>query len=165
MYLPNWKVHATVARVNDSTSTPEEARAALAEAEDRAAEVRRSDADTRLVLLAIAAMYLSEGIPPAFLVRGGSELPLLVMLAISGTWIAVLVVLVGRIRAYSRPTGRRYALYGWLFGGWNVAVIMVCIFGGWFSPLSPAWHFTAALSVISLPPLLAGFLLPVGGRT
>jgi hypothetical protein len=150
--------------VDDNSPTPEEARSALAEANSRAAEVRRSDTDARLLLLATAAMYLSLGIPAAFLVRGGSELPLLVMLAVTGAWIAVLVVLAGRIRAYSRPIGRRYALYVWLFGAWNVAVFLVCIFGGWFSPLSPAWHFTAALGVISLPPLLAGLLLPARRR-
>ena len=164
MYLPKWKVHATVATVSDSLPTPEEARSALAEAESRAAEVRRSDTDTRLLLLAIAAMYLSLGIPAAFLVRGGSDLPLLGMLGITGAWIGALVVLVGRIRAYSRPAGRRYALYGWLFGAWNVAVLLVCIFGGWFSPLSPAWHFTATFGVISMPPLLAGLLLPASRR-
>jgi hypothetical protein len=150
--------------VDDNTPTPEEARAALAEVDSRAADVRRFDADARLLLLAIAAMYLSLGIPAAFLVRGGSDLPLLVMLVIAGVWTAVLVVLVGRIRAYSRPVGRRYALYGWLFGAWNVAVLLVCVFGGWFGPLSPAWHFTAAAGVISLPPLVAGLLLPSGGR-
>jgi len=150
MYLPKWKVHARVASVGNDTPTPKEARSALAEANSRAAKVRPFDADARLLLLAIAAMYLSLGLPAAFLVRGGSGLPLLVMLVIAGLWTAVLVVLVGRIRAYSRPVGRRYALYGWLFGAWNVAVLLVCVFGGWFGPLSPAWHFTGAAGVISL---------------
>jgi hypothetical protein len=153
-----------VANVNEAGPTPEQARAAVAEADSRAVGVRRSDAQLRNIVLTLAAMYLAMGVAMGFLSRGGSPVPFLVVLSISTAGVALILVLVHRVRAYTRPGFRRFAFYAGGFAIWSLTVLEVGIFGGWFGGTSPAWHFTVAAAVGSIPLLVGGLLLTLRGR-
>ncbi len=134
--------------------TPEQASSALAEAENRTVEVGRADAGMRRLLLSIAAIYLAIGIPAAFVTRGGSPLPVVLVVAVVVIGCAAMILLARRVRAYSRHGYRRWGLRAGLFLLWNLTAIVFSVLGGWFGPQSPAWHFTAFLALLSLAPLL-----------
>ena len=57
--------------MNESAPTPEQARAAIAEADGRVVGVRRSDSQLRFVLLAIAATYVAIGVVVGRFPHGG----------------------------------------------------------------------------------------------
>jgi hypothetical protein len=142
----------------DTGPTPEEARAALAEAAGRAVGVRRSDGQFRLTLLALAATYLAIAVVAGLHPRGG---PLAgpPILAIYAVGVALVVVLFRRVRAYTKKGVLRFSLYGFGFTIWNSAVIGLSLASGWLGPNQPGWHFTVSAAVASIPFFVAAWLL------
>jgi hypothetical protein len=133
---------------------------ALAEAASRTTDIRRSDAQFRYVVLALAAMYLGVGSVIAFIPRrGGSPVGSLLILTIFVGGLALIVLLTRRVRAFSRPGLTRFAIVCSSFAVWNLAVLEIGIFGGWFGAQSPGWHFTVTAAIGSIPLLVAGLLL------
>ena len=144
--------------MSDTTPTPEQARAALAEAEGRALGVRRSDGEFRFILLALVVIYVAIGVVIGLHPRGGPFAgPVVLAIFVAGA--ALTAVLFRRVRAYSKPGILRFSLYLSGFGIWNAAVISVSFVSGWFGPNQPGWHFTVSAAVASLPLLLAAWLL------
>jgi hypothetical protein len=144
--------------MNDSAPTPEQARSALAEAGGRAVGVRRSDSQYRFVLLTIAATYLAIGVVVGRFPHGG-HLAGPIVLAIFAVGVILAVVLFWRVRAYSKPGVLRFALCGFGFTIWNMAVIGASFAIGWFGPNQPGWHFTVSVAVASIPLVLAAWRL------
>jgi hypothetical protein len=144
--------------MGDAAPTPEQARAALAEAEGRARGVRRSDGQFRFILLALAATYLGVAVVAGLHPRGG---PLAgpPILAIYAVGVALLVVLFRRVRAYTKQGVLRFSLYCSGFTIWNAAVIGVSLASRWFGPNQPGWHFTVSAAVASIPLVVAALLL------
>ncbi len=139
-----------MACMSDVSPTPQEARAALAEAAARSALVRRADRPLRLILLVVAATYLAIGgvmvLPWA---HGG-----IAALLILGAGLAAAIGLSISVRAYSR-IGMRTLLAAFAgFFVWNGAVVGASVLFGWWAKGSPMWHFTVT-SVVAVLPLLA----------
>jgi hypothetical protein len=159
MYLPQWKIHAKVARVSDTTPTPEQARAALAEADVRTYGVRRSDSQFRFILLALAATYVALGVVFGIAPHGGPPAGAAV-LGIVGAGILLMILLFRRVRAWSKPGVLRFALCCAAFTIWNMVVLVVSDYSGWwFGPQTPSWHFTVTTAVASIPLVVAALLL------
>ena len=144
--------------MNESAPTPEQARAAIAEADGRVVGVRRSDSQLRFVLLAIAATYVAIGVVVGRFPRGG-HLAGPTVLAIFGAGVAVAVVIFWRVRAYSKPGILRFTLYCFGFTIWNSAVIGASLASGWFGPNMAGWHFTVSAAVAAIPLVAAAWLL------
>jgi len=158
MYLSKWQVHAKVASVSDTTPTPEQARAALIEADVRTYGVRRSDSQFRFNLLALAAMYLALGVVVGISPHGG-PIAGKAVLGIFGGGIVLTILLFRRVRAWSKPGVLRFAVFCFAFTIWNMAVIVVSQVSRWWAPHQPGWHFTVTVAVASIPLLVAAWLL------
>jgi len=145
--------------MTDTSPTPQDARAALDEANSRAATVRRADSQLRLILWILAALYLATGALLSSNPRQGSVLigDALIIIFLGG--LAGTVYVMWRIRAWSRMG------IVWLLGSvavfllWNGAVIWVSIATGWWGPHQPGIHFGGSVVVADIPLLLAGWLV------
>jgi len=145
--------------MTDTSPTPQDARAALDEANSRAATVRRADSQLRLILWILAALYLATGALLSSNPRQGSVLigDALIVIFLGG--LAGTVYVMWRIRAWSRMG------IVWLLGSvavfllWNGAVIWVSIATGWWGPHQPGIHFGGSVVVADIPLLLAGWLV------
>ena len=144
--------------MNDSAPTPDEARSALVEAQNRALGVHRSDSQLRFVLLAIAATYVAIGVVVGRFPHGG-HLAGPTVLAIFAAGVAVAGVVFWRVRAYSKPGILRFSLYCSGFTIWNSAVIGASFASGWFGPSMAGWHFTVSAAVAAIPLVAAAWLL------
>jgi hypothetical protein len=148
-----------VDNMTDTSPTPQEARAALDEANSRAATVRRADSRLRLILWILAALYLATGALLSGNPRQGSVLigDALIVIFLGG--LAGTVYVMWRIRAWSRMG------IVWLLGSvavfllWNGAVIWVSIATGWWGPDQPGIHFGGSVVVAVIPLLVAGWLV------
>jgi hypothetical protein len=145
--------------MNDSTPTPEQARAALAEVHSRSAEVARSGSRYRFILLALAAANIGLGVVVGLNGRGGSVIADIAILVLFGGAIAVAVYVFWRVRAYSKASQARFAVSAFAFCLWNVAVAGVSSWSGWWGPQQPSAHFTASAAVASIPLLVTALLL------
>jgi hypothetical protein len=143
-----------MAHVSDTTPTPQQARAALAEAATRSAQVRKADKPLLLIPLVIAATYLAIG---AVFALPWAHSGLIVLL-ILGAGIAGAIGLGARIRAHSRIGRRRFRMAVGVFSLWNGAVAGASAMLGWWAPGSPPWHFTVSTGVAVLPLLAATVL-------
>jgi hypothetical protein len=145
--------------MTDTSPTPQDARAALDEANSRAATVRRADSQLRLILWILAALYLATGALLSGNPRQGSVLigDALIVIFLAG--LAGTVYVMWRIRAWSRMG------IVWLLGSvavfllWNGAVIWVSIATGWWGPHQPGIHFGGSVVVAVIPLLVAGWLV------
>jgi len=145
--------------MTDTSPTPQDARAALDEANSRAATVRRADSQLRLILWILAALYLATRALLSSNPRQGSVLigDALIVIFLGG--LAGTVYVMWRIRAWSRMG------IVWLLGSvavfllWNGAVIWVSIATGWWGPHQPGIHFGGSVVVADIPLLLAGWLV------
>jgi hypothetical protein len=148
-----------VAKVNDSTPTPDSARAALAEVDRRASEVDREGSQYRLILLAIAALYIGAGVVVGFYPRGGSVIASVALLVLFGCAIFISLAVFWQVRAYSRASTRRFVIACVVFTFWSAAVTGVSSSTGWWGPHQPGTHFTVSAAVSSIPFLVAAWLL------
>jgi hypothetical protein len=145
--------------MTDTSPTPQDARAALDEANSRAATVRRADSQLRLILWILATLYLATGALLSGNPRQGSVLigDALIVIFLAG--LAGTVYVMWRIRAWSRM-----GIF-WLLGSvavfllWNGAVIWVSIATGWWGPHQPGIHFGGSVVVAVIPLLVAGWLV------
>jgi hypothetical protein len=157
MHLPFWQVYATVARVNDVT--PEEARAALAAAGTQAAGVRRSDRQFRSILLGLATVYVAGALLVSAYPHGGSRFAGIALIAVFAGGLIGMLLLVWRIRAYSRRGILGFTWSAAAFSFWNAAVIGVSEVTRWWGPHQPGSHFFVSAIVAAIPLVVAAWLI------
>jgi hypothetical protein len=146
-----------VATVNDMT--PEEARAALADAGNQATGLHRTDKQFRGILLWIAAMYLGIAVLVGLFPRGGKALVSAAVLTIFVGGVIAAFLLLWRIRAYSRRGIRWFTWSAFGFSLWNAATAGVSSVSGWWGPHQPGFHFSISAAVAVLPLLIAAWLV------
>jgi hypothetical protein len=138
----------------------EEARAALAEAGIQATRVRASDHQFRWILLGIAAAYLLVGavISVSSPVRGGSFAGVaFLVIMLSGLVGGILLII--RIRAYSRAALLWFTWACAAFNLWNAAVCGVSLLTGWWGPNQPNYHFGVSAAACVIPLVVAAWLI------
>lgn len=142
-----------------SDVTPQEARVALADARNQAAGVHRSDKQFRFVLLGIAAIYVVAAVLVGLFPRGGSRFAgvALIVSFVAGSVGTLLLLL--RIRAYSRRGILWFTWSAVLFTIWNSAVVGVSITSGWWGPHQSGIHFSISVIVAVIPLLVAAWLV------
>lgn len=143
----------------EASQTADDARAKLQEAGLRAAVIRRSDKQFRRILLAIAAIYLMAAAAVALFPSGGSPLGLVAFIVIVFGGLAGSLLLLWRIRAYSRTGVWKFTVSAAAFTWWNAAVAGVSIATGWWAPHQPATHFSVSAVVAVIPLLVAAWLI------
>jgi hypothetical protein len=153
--LPEWKVHAIMASV---IPTQQEAQAALTEADRAAAWIRRTDKQFGAILLGMAAAYLAVGV----LVGLAPAVPGFALVAIVVILVAALgggVILLLRIRAYSRTGILQFTVSCAAFSLWNAIVVGVSSATRWWAPNQPTSHFTVSAVVAATPLVVAAWLV------
>lgn len=150
--LPKWKADATLAYVAGGTTSPQEARIAVAEAVRQEANLRRTDRHFRLVLLVVAtvdvALGFLLGLPH---VQQPAVNPGLSLLIFLGGGALLSIVLLVRMRAMSRWGMARFSWSVAAFSIWNAMVVAFSTGSGWYGAGQPGWHFTASSAVAAIP--------------
>jgi hypothetical protein len=139
--------------------TPQEARAALGDANERAAQVRETDSQFRLILLVLAGVDLTAALIIGLFPQGRSPLAGITLLVVFVGGLVVGLVILLRARAYSR---RGLLFFTWACAGftwWNAAVVGVSVVTGWWGPHQAATHFSASAVIASIPLLVAAWLV------
>lgn len=137
--------------------TPEEARSALTEAAGATARIRRTDAQFGPILLGLAAAYLSIGALVGFVPRNFSQLVAILVILIGAIGGGLILLL--RIRAFSRTGILRFTVSCAAFTFWNAIVAGVSSATHWWAPSQPASHFTVSAVVASIPLVVATWLV------
>jgi hypothetical protein len=153
--LPKWKVDAIVASV---IPTQQEAQAALTEADRAAARIRRTDKQFSAILLGLAAAYVAIGV----LVGLAPAVPGFALVAILVILVGALgggVILLLRIRAYSRTGILQFTASCAAFSFWNAMVVGVSSATRWWAPNQPTSHFTVSAVVAAIPLVVAAWLV------
>ena len=147
--------------MSESAPTPHEAQAALTEANNQGARVRRSDHQLAWMLLGIAAVYLAAGAVISTLpsLRRGGPIVGLAILAILIVGVVGFVYVGVRIRAYSRTGIFLYFGGVAVFNVWNAIVSSVSIGTLWWAPPQPSYNFGISELVGSVPLLIAAWLI------
>jgi hypothetical protein len=143
--------------VNDIT--PEEARAALADADTQATGLRRTDKQFRAILLWIGAMYLAIAVLVGLFPRGGVPLVGAAVLTIFVGGVGGTFLLLWRIRAYSRRGIQWFTWSAFGFTLWNAAIAGASTATGWWGRNQPGFHFSISAAVAVLPLLIAAWLV------
>jgi hypothetical protein len=139
--------------------TPQEARAALADAGNQAARLRRSDRQFRSILLGLAATYVVGALLVGLYPKGGSRFAGIALIVILvGGFIGMLYLLL-RIRAYSRRGILWFTWSAAAFSFWNAAVIGVSEVTRWWGPHQPGTHFTVSAIIAAIPLVVAAWLI------
>lgn len=139
--------------------TPQEARAALADAGNQATGVRSTDKQYRPILLGIAAMYLGCALLVSLFPHGGSRFAGIALLVIFFGGLAGTLFLLLRIRAHSRRGIRWFTVSAFGFTLWNTAVIGASIASGWWGPHESGIHFFGTAIIGALPLVVAAWLV------
>ena len=139
--------------------TPEEARAALADAGNQATGLHRTDKQFRAILLWVAGMYLAIAVLAGFFPRGGWPLVGAGVLAILFGGFGVTLLMLWRIRAYSRRGLQWFTRSAAAFTLWNIAVVGVSHLSGWWGPQTSEFHFLISAAISVLPLLVAAWLV------
>jgi hypothetical protein len=148
--------------VVENAPTPEEARAALAEANKQATLVRRADREFRWILLIIAATYSAIALILSLSPHHGSTFS---GIAIAGLFAAALIGLVWRglrLRAFSRAGFLGYMFAMVAFNLWNALAVGVSIATRYWASTQPSYHF-GVTALIGMIPLIAAALI-IGRR-
>jgi len=145
----------------ESTPTPLEAKAALAEAHVQAARVRHADHQLGWIVLGIAAAYLAVGgllstLPDP---RRGGPVVGSAVLGVMVFGLVGLVIVFLRIRAFSRTGILLYFGGIGAFGLWNGIVAGVSIATRWWASTQPSYHFGVSVVVAVIPLLVAAWLI------
>ncbi len=144
----------------ESSPTPQEAQAALAEASAKAARVRRADRRFRWILLSIAAIYLVvAAVMSASPWRRGGTSPGLAVSVIVIVGLVGTILLITTIRAYSRAGVVWFTFAAAAFTWWNAIVSFVSIATGWWGPQQPSYHFGVSALVGVIPLVVAAWLI------
>lgn len=141
--------------------SPQEARAALSEANSQAVRVRRADRQLAWMLLGIAAIYLAVGAVISTLpdLRRGGPVVSVGILAIMIVGLGGFIYVGLRIRAYSRAAILLYFGGVIAFSFWNGAVSSVSIITRWWAPPQPSYHFGLSVVVSVIPLLIVAKLI------
>jgi hypothetical protein len=145
--------------MTDHTPTPQEARAALAEANSQSARVRRADHQFRWILLLLVAIYLVAAAIVSATSRPGPSFGWLVGLLLVGGGLVGIGLLVWWIRAYSKAGIRWFTGAAAAFTWWNAIVCGVSILTGWWGPHQPNYHFGVSALVAVIPLIVAAWLV------
>jgi uncharacterized protein involved in response to NO len=145
--------------MNEVEPSPQEARAALSEARDWAARVRRTDRQFGQILAILAATYLAAGVLVGLSDRGGRTLAGLAVVVILVGALGGGMLMIWRIRAYSRSGQAWFAASCAAFTIWNAAVAGVSSASGWWGFHQPASHFTVSAAVGAAPLIVAAWLI------
>lgn len=146
-----------MASVN-TTPAQRHALAALAEAASAAARMRRTDRQFAAILLAIAAAYLAIGVLVG-LAPADPRIGLVAILVILLGALGGGLILLWRIRAYSRTGVRRFTVSCAAFTFWNAIVAGGSSASHWWGPDQPASHFTVSAVVAAIPLVVAAWLV------
>ena len=143
-----------ILRMSEVKPTREEALASLTEAGMRSSQVRGADAQLGwiLLLLVVADLGIASLISLAFHSAGPA------VLAIYLTTLGMVVVVLVRIRVYSRTGLRVFSVSATAFTIWNALVSGVSVAAKWWGPTQPTYHFGVS-AVIGVLPLLVGIWL------
>jgi hypothetical protein len=145
--------------VKDTEPTPQDARAALTAARDWAGRIRRSDRQLGRILAILAGTYVAAGVLVGLSDRGGRTFAGLGVVVILVGALAVGILLIWRIRAYSRWGQLWFAWSCAAFTIWNAGVVGVSSASGWWGFHQPAGHFTISALVGAAPLVLAAWLI------
>ena len=146
--------------MSESPPTPQEAQAAVAEADSQAARVRRADQQFRWFLLGIAAAYVGGSAIISTSPRpGGSAVAWIALLVFLIGLIVAFVVLGLRMRAYSRTGFLSFLGAIGVFWVWDTIVNGVSLTSGWWSPLEPSYHIVISEAVGVIPLIVAAWLI------
>jgi asparagine N-glycosylation enzyme membrane subunit Stt3 len=147
--------------MRESTPTPLEAQAALAEANSQAVRVRHSDHHLGWTALGIAAVYLAVGALISTLPDPRRAGPVVgpAILAVMLVGLVGLVIVVLRMRAYSRTGILLYFGGVIVFNLWNGIIVGTSIITRWWAPGQPSYHFGLSVAVGSIPLLVAAWLI------
>jgi hypothetical protein len=146
--------------VTENLPSPQEARVALAEASSQATRVRESDQQFRWVLLGLALAYLLLGaVVSASPTRGGATFAALAFVIIIAAGLVGTIVVIARIRAYSRAGLRWFTVACAAFSLWNAVVCGVSLVTGWWSANQPSYHFGVSAVACVIPLVVAAWLL------
>ncbi len=139
--------------------TPQEARAALADAGNQAAGVRRTDTQYRPILFAIAAMYLGGALLVSLFPHGGSRFAGIALLVIFVGGLGGTLLLLLRIQAHSVRGIRWFTLSAFGFTFWNGALAGISIASGWWGPHQPGIHLFGTAIIGALPLVVAAWMV------
>ena len=146
--------------MSETQPSRESAMAALAEADRRASQVRRADAQLAWILgfLVLGVLITGALMSVAFPHAGPAVLAVYVLA------IALVAVVLVRIRVYSRRGLQIFALSASTFTAWNALGAAVSVATRWWAPSAPNFHFGITEAVAVLP-LVAGIWLLVRRRS
>ena len=139
--------------------TPLEARAALGDANERAAQVRGTDTQFRLILLVLAGIDLAAALLMGLFPEGRSPLAGITLLGVFVGGLLAGLVLLWRVRAYSRRGLRFFTWSCAAFTWWNAAVMGMSVVSGWWGPHQPGTHFSVSAIIAAIPLLVAAWLV------
>ena len=142
----------------NATPTPQQARTALTEAATAAARIRRTDTQFGTILLGIAAAYVAIGALVG-LAPAEARFALFAILVILPGALGGGLILLLRIRAYSRTGILRFSLACAAFTLWNAIVAGVSSASHWWALHQPASHFTVSALVAASPLVVAAWLV------
>jgi asparagine N-glycosylation enzyme membrane subunit Stt3 len=147
--------------MSESAPTPSEAQAALADANSQAARVRRSDHHLGWIALGIALVYLAVGALISTLPDPRRAGPVVgpAILAVMVVGLVGLVIVVLRMRAYSRTGILLYFGGVIVFNLWNGIIVGTSIITRWWALGQPSYHFGLSAAVGSIPLLVAAWLI------
>jgi hypothetical protein len=139
--------------------TAEQAQAALDEAGMRAVQVVRNDRQLAWILLVLAAVFLAAAALISLEPRQGRSFAgPAVLLMLAAALVAVVVILL-RIRAYSRVGIKWFFSAAIAFNLWNAAVSAVSSLTRFWAPGQPNYHFGMSVVVAVIPLVVGGVVL------
>ena len=139
--------------------TAQQARAALDEADLRAAQVRRKDRQLCWMLLVVVAVYLGAGAVMSLSPHLGTTYGGVAVLMMLAAAIGAAVVIGLRIRAYSRAGIIWYFSAIIAFNLWNAAVAGVSVGTRFWALGQPTYHFGISVTVAIIPLLIGAVAL------
>lgn len=148
-------------RVVSETSelSPEQARAALQEADSRAAQVRRSDLQLAWMLLVLAGAYLGLALLFSAAPHRGNGLPAVVILVILTALPFILLVIGLRIRAYTRSALKMLGMTLIGFNVWNAVIAAVSIGSRFWASTQPSYNLDISVAIAVIPLLVGAAII------
>jgi hypothetical protein len=148
-----------VSRVIDNPPTPEEARAALAEASNQATLVRRADHEFQWILLIIAATYLSVAAILSVSPHHGTTFSGIATLVIAAAAVIGLVWRGVRLRAFTHAGFLGYMFAIAAFSVWNGLAVGVSVATRYWASNQPSYHFGVTALIGIIPLIGAAFII------
>lgn len=138
--------------------TQREAQAALVEADLAAARIRRTDRQFGWILLGLAAAYVAIGVCVGLAPSVPGLAAVAVLLILVGALVGGVILLL-RIRAYSRTGILQFTVSCAAFSFWNATVVGLSSVTHWWAANQPTSHFTVSALVAAVPLVVAAWLV------